>query len=68
MTYHRVCSNSNTTDATSGAGTAYPSRTRKFTPDFSGVRVAQPLVFCEVFCKSLFFYPFSLDHYIVHPS
>jgi hypothetical protein len=25
-------------------------------PVFSGVRVAQPLVFCEVFCKSLFFF------------
>ena len=44
MTYNRVCSHSNTTDTTSGAGTAYP---------FSGVRVAQPLVFCEVFCKVL---------------
>jgi len=27
MTYHQVCSNSNTTGTTSGAGAAYPSGT-----------------------------------------
>ena len=31
MTYHRVCNNRNTTGATCGAGTAYPSRAREFT-------------------------------------
>jgi hypothetical protein len=35
--------------ATSGAGTAYLS-----TPGFSGIRIAQSLVFCVVFCRSLF--------------
>ena len=34
MTYHRDCKYSNTTGATSGAGTAYPSRAPKFTLGF----------------------------------
>jgi hypothetical protein len=34
MTYHRICNNSNMTGATSGAGTAYPSRALKFTLGF----------------------------------
>ena len=34
MTYHRVYSNSNTTDVTSGAGTAYPSGAPEFTHGF----------------------------------
>jgi len=33
----RICTN--TTDANSGAGTAYPSGALEFTPSFSGVRV-----------------------------
>ena len=41
-------------DATSGAGTAFSSAVPEFTPDFSGVCVARSLVFCVVFCKSLF--------------
>jgi len=32
MTYHRVCNKSITTDATCGAGTAYPSGTPEFIP------------------------------------
>ena len=44
---------SNTTGVTSGAGISNPSWTPEFTPVFSGVRVAQTLVFCEVFCRSL---------------
>ena len=31
MTYHRVCNKINTTDATSGAGTAHPSGAPEFT-------------------------------------
>ena len=31
MTYHRVCSKSNTLGATSGAGTVYPSEAPEFT-------------------------------------
>ena len=34
MTYHWVCSKSNTTCATCGAGTLYPSRAQRFTPGF----------------------------------
>ena len=53
-------------------GTAYPSGAPEFIPDFSGVRVAQSLVFCVVFCRPMSFfvvsdYPFgtfrfSYDH------
>jgi hypothetical protein len=38
---------------TSGAGTTYPSRAPEFTPDCSGNHVAQTLVFCVVYCRSL---------------
>jgi hypothetical protein len=38
-------------DATSGAGTTSPSGSLEFTLCFSGVRVAQSLVFCVVFCR-----------------
>ena len=34
ITYHRVCNLRNTTDATSGAGIAYPSAAPDFTPGF----------------------------------
>ena len=34
MTYHWVCNKSNTTCATCGAGTLYPSRAQRFTPGF----------------------------------
>jgi hypothetical protein len=43
----------NTKNATSGAGTGYPSEIHEFTPIFSGVRVTRSLVLC-VFCRSLF--------------
>ena len=36
-------------------------------PVFSGVRVARSLVFCVVFCRSLFVF-FSFVHYVVCPS
>jgi hypothetical protein len=36
-------------DATSGAGTAYPSGASEVTPCFSGVRVTRSLVFCVIF-------------------
>jgi hypothetical protein len=39
-----VCNKSNTTGATCGAGTAYPSGAPEFTHCFSRVRVAQSLV------------------------
>jgi hypothetical protein len=31
-------------------------------------RVARCLVFCVVFCRSLSFWPFSFDHWVVCPS
>jgi hypothetical protein len=34
MTYHRVCTWSNTTCATNKTGTAYPSFAQEYTPDF----------------------------------
>jgi len=55
MTYHWVCNKSNTTGVTSGAGTAYLSGAPEFTPGFSGVRVAQSLVFCVVYCRHFFY-------------
>ena len=52
-----TCNKSNKTDAICGAGTVYPSGAPGFTPGFSGVRVAQSLVFCVMFC-GLVFVPF----------
>jgi hypothetical protein len=46
------------------SNTAYPSRTSEFTSCFRGVRVAQSLVFFEVFCRSLFVL-LSFGHCIV---
>jgi hypothetical protein len=59
MTYYEVCSKSNTTCATIGAGTSYPFRGPEYTPVCCGVCVASSLVFC----KSL---SFSFDHCIVN--
>jgi hypothetical protein len=39
--------------ATRGAGTDYFSEAHEFTPVLSGARVAQPLVFCIILCRSL---------------
>jgi len=47
--------------------TEYPSRGHEFTSGFSGVRVALSLVFCVMFCRSLFVL-FSCGHCIVCPS
>ena len=51
MTYHRDCKKSNTTDATCGVWTVYPSGAPDFIPNFSGVRVARSIVFCAMFCR-----------------
>jgi hypothetical protein len=51
MIYPQVCNESNMTAATSGAGTAYPSRAPKFTPVLVGS-------FCQFFsflCSSVSF-------------
>jgi len=52
-TNDRVCKKSNTTRSTIGAGTAYPSGAPDI-PVFSEVRFARSLVFCVMFCRSLF--------------
>ena len=39
---------------TGGEETAYPSGAPEFTPILSGVHVSRSLVFCVVFCRSLF--------------
>jgi hypothetical protein len=54
INYHRVCNKSNTTGSTSGVGSVYHSGAHEFIPSFTGVRVAQSLVCCGVFCRSLF--------------
>jgi hypothetical protein len=46
--------NSNLTGFTCGAGTADPFRASEFTTVFRRVRVAWYLVFCVMFCRSLF--------------
>ena len=55
LTYFYIFINSNMTGATSGPGTAYPNGHLSSSPVFSGDCVAQSLVFCIVFCRSLFF-------------
>jgi hypothetical protein len=64
MIYHRVY---NTTGATSGAGTAYPSEAPEFTVGFNGGRVARSIIVfvdrCLPFYLSLLaivFYMFDL--------
>ena len=49
----QVIFNSNMTDVTSGAGTAYPSEASAFTLFFCVVHIAQPFVFCKLFWRSL---------------
>ena len=68
MDYHLVCGKSNTAGATYGTGTAYPYEALEFTPYFFGggrVCVARSLVFCVMFCRSLFIpLSFSFGHYM----
>jgi hypothetical protein len=49
-----VSFNSNTTGITSGAGTANLSGNLSSPPYLCGVRVAESLVFCVMFCRLLF--------------
>jgi hypothetical protein len=57
ITYYQV-NLSSAMGATNGTGTAYQSGAHEFSPIFRGVRVAQFLVFCVVYCKSLFVFFF----------
>jgi hypothetical protein len=52
--YHTACNTSNTTGATCGTGNVYTSGVHSSCPVFSGVPVAGSLVFCVLFCSSLF--------------
>jgi hypothetical protein len=56
MTYHRVCYYINTTGATSGSGTTYPSGAPEFIPVFSGVRVTRSLLLTPLISSNLFLY------------
>ena len=60
MTYNRGCNYINTTGATSGKRSAYPSGAPEFIPSFSGVHVTRSLVLCVCFvdrCLSFVFWP-----------
>ena len=48
-TYYQVCNKSNTTCATCGSGTVYPSGAPEFIPVFGWVRGARSLVLCVTF-------------------
>ena len=55
MIYYRVCNLINTMGATSGTGTAYPSREPEFTPGFKWGSYFSVLSFiCMCCCRSLF--------------
>ena len=54
MTYHRVCSQINTTGVTSGAGTAYSIGAPEFTPRFQWGSCYSIFSFICMFCRSLF--------------
>ena len=71
MTYHRVCSQINTTGVHSGAGTAYRSVAPEFTPGFQwGTGTCYSIFsFICMFCRSLFVLcTFSFDHCVVCSS
>jgi hypothetical protein len=62
MTYYRVSNTNNTTGATCGVGSAYPSESPELTPVVSVVRVTRSLVLCVMFCRLLFvLYLFVLE-------
>jgi len=54
MIYHRVSNYSKTKSGICGAATTYSLGAPELTSDFRGVRVARSLVFCVMFCGSLF--------------
>ena len=67
MAYHRVCNRSNTTGATSGAGTAHPSGAAKFNPGFErGSCCSISYFLCSVL--QIVVCTFSFGHCVVCPS
>ena len=64
MTYCQLCSKSNKTGATYGAGFAYPQRTTKFTSGFYWVSRCSIFCFlCNVF--QIVVCPFGLFHLVI---
>jgi hypothetical protein len=55
----------NTTGATCGTWTAFPPGAHEYTPVCSVVRVAPPIVFCVMDCRSLFLLLVTLLHVFV---
>ena len=64
MIYHRVCNKITMTGATSGAGSADPSRAPEFTLVFGGVRFTRSLVLCVCFIDSCLSFIFWLLYYL----
>jgi hypothetical protein len=54
MTYHLVCNKSNTTCATCVTETFSVSERMRWPQVLNEVRIARSIVFCGVFCRSLF--------------
>ena len=63
IAYHRICNQIDTTDATNGAGTAYPFETHAFTLSFSVVRVTRSLF--DVYVLLMFVCPFVLFFLVI---
>jgi len=64
ISYHRVCSKSNTMGVTCGAGIIFPSWASESNHVFSGIHGVRSLVFCVLFCRSMFWslhYLYFLD-------
>ena len=69
MIYQGICSKSYTAGTNSGsAGTAYPSESPSLPPGYySGVNLANSLVFYAMLCRSLFgFFPFGWWIFVTH--
>ena len=54
VTYHRICNQINTTDATRGTGTFYPSGAPDLTPEFQWGSCYPIFSFMCMFCRLLF--------------
>lgn len=70
MNYHQVLNKCNTTDDTSGAGTATLPEYTSLSSCLNGVHVTQPLVLCLVVSNLCFSFclPFSFDYCFVYST
>ena len=66
VTYRRICCWIDTTDATSGAGAAFPSGTPVFVPDFGGVHVLLAIVLADFLWFMDSDYPFGIFKLFLH--